>query len=50
MRKDAMANGIVMMRMAQMIPATTYASVIHQPHRMSQMTFRMSLMGFEYPR
>ena len=39
-----MANGIVMIRMAQMTPARTYRIAIHQPHRISQITLRISLM------
>src|ERR1700722_17648720 len=44
-----MANGIVMIRTAQMIPARTYAIAIHQPHRISQIRLRISLMTRYYP-
>jgi hypothetical protein len=39
-----MPNGIVMIRMKQMIPARAYRMAIHQPHRISQIRLRMSLM------
>ena len=38
-----------MIRMAQMMPARTYRSAIHQPHRTSQITLRISLMIHHYP-
>ncbi len=39
-----MPNGIVMIRMKQMIPATAYRIAIHQPHKISQIRLRTSLM------
>src|SRR5712664_4005729 len=49
MRKDAMANGIVMIRMAQTIPARTYRIAIHQPQRISQIRLRISLIIHSLP-
>ncbi len=49
MRKDAMANGIVMIKMAQTIPARTYKIAIHQPQRTTQIRLRISLMIHSLP-
>src|SRR3981189_3474025 len=49
MRKDAMANGIVMIRMAQTIPARTYRIAIHQPQRTNQIRLRISLIIHPLP-
>src|SRR5215469_14298006 len=39
-----MPNGIVMIRMKAMMPARKYRSAIHQPHRISQIRLRISLI------
>ena len=39
-RNDAIPNGIVMIRMQQMTPATAYPIAIQIPHSTSQMTLR----------
>src|SRR3984885_458479 len=48
-RKHAMVNGIVMMKMAAMMPNSTYRIAIHQPQRINQITLRISLMIHSLP-
>ena len=38
-----------MIRIAQTMPARTYRIAIHQPHRTSQITLRISFMSHHYP-
>ncbi len=49
MRNDAIANGIVMIKMAQTTPARTYRIAIHQPQSTSQITLRISRIRSYYP-
>ena len=44
MRNEAMPNGIVMIRMQQITPATAYPIAIQKPQRTSQMMLRMTFM------
>src|ERR1700742_506416 len=44
LRKAAMPNGIVMIKIKQTIPARKYRIAIHQPHKISQIRLRISLM------
>ena len=44
-----MVNGIVMIKMAAMIPNSTYRIAIHQPQRTTQIRLRISLMLHSLP-